>query len=106
MVKMNKKGSDPFGMMMLEQLKTGDVLAEIIERDDDFIDIASRPGLYFSEYKKWDPVEKKAIKLAAERVLDIGCGAGRHAIYLQDKGFDVTGIDISPVRLRFANHEA
>lgn len=30
------------------------------------------------------------------RVLDIGCGAGRHSIYLQGKGYDVTGIDESP----------
>ncbi|MDQ3072457.1 MAG: methyltransferase domain-containing protein [Bacteroidota bacterium] len=29
------------------------------------------------------------------RVLDSGCGRGRHAIYLAGKGFDVTGIDIS-----------
>lgn len=29
------------------------------------------------------------------RLLDIGCGKGRHSIYLASKGFDVTGIDIS-----------
>lgn len=28
-------------------------------------------------------------------VLDLGCGKGRHSIYLQGKGFDVTGIDLS-----------
>jgi SAM-dependent methyltransferase len=31
------------------------------------------------------------------RVLDIGCGAGRHSLYLQGKGFDVLGIDVSPL---------
>ena len=30
------------------------------------------------------------------RVLDIGCGAGRVALWLQLRGFDVTGIDVSP----------
>ena len=30
------------------------------------------------------------------RVLDIGCGAGKHSLHLQEKGFKVTGIDISP----------
>jgi len=36
------------------------------------------------------------LKLPAEsRVLDCGCGRGRHSIYLSEKGFDVAGIDIS-----------
>ena len=29
------------------------------------------------------------------RFLDLGCGKGRHSIYLNKKGFDVTGIDLS-----------
>jgi SAM-dependent methyltransferase len=29
------------------------------------------------------------------RVLDLGCGAGRHARRLASKGFDITGIDLS-----------
>ena len=29
------------------------------------------------------------------RILDIACGKGRHSIYLNKKGFDVTGIDLS-----------
>ena len=31
-----------------------------------------------------------------DSVLDVGCGAGSHSLYLQEKGFDVTSIDISP----------
>lgn len=31
------------------------------------------------------------------KVLDVGCGAGRHSLYLQRKGFDVLGIDASPL---------
>lgn len=29
--------------------------------------------------------------------MDVGCGAGRVGLYLQEKGFDVTGIDNSPM---------
>lgn len=32
--------------------------------------------------------------------MDIGCGAGRHALYLQEQGFDVLGIDNSPLAIR------
>jgi SAM-dependent methyltransferase len=30
----------------------------------------------------------------------VGCGAGRHALYLQKKGFDVLGIDVSPLAVQ------
>ena|SRR3989338_2951346 len=35
------------------------------------------------------------MKTVRGSVLDIGCGAGRHSLYLQGEGFDVTGIDKS-----------
>jgi SAM-dependent methyltransferase len=34
------------------------------------------------------------------KVLDIGCGVGRHSLYLQEKGFDVLGIDNSPLAIK------
>lgn len=36
------------------------------------------------------------------RVLDLACGKGRHARYLAEKGFDVTGLDISDASIAFA----
>ncbi|MGA7270243.1 MAG: class I SAM-dependent methyltransferase [Acidimicrobiia bacterium] len=40
------------------------------------------------------------------RAIDLGCGAGREAIYLADKGFDVIGVDISPTAIRMAEKAA
>jgi len=34
------------------------------------------------------------------RVLDIGCGAGRHSLFLQRRGFKVVGIDVSPLAVK------
>ncbi|HEY6249831.1 MAG TPA: class I SAM-dependent methyltransferase, partial [Candidatus Angelobacter sp.] len=64
--------------------------------DDNLIGTSNWPGRYFGDYSTWLPLEKQAMRLVKGRVLDIGCGAGRHGLYLQQKGFDVTGIDNSP----------
>lgn len=73
---------------------------EIVERDDGLIVAGLGPKFYFLEYKDWDRFEKRAITQVRGRVLDIGCGAGRHALYLQSKGFDVTAIDNSPLAVK------
>jgi SAM-dependent methyltransferase len=36
------------------------------------------------------------------KVLDLGCGRGRHALFLNNLGFDVTGIDIAEENIVFA----
>jgi SAM-dependent methyltransferase len=36
------------------------------------------------------------------KILDLACGKGRHALYLNKKGFDVTGIDLSEESIRYA----
>ena len=36
------------------------------------------------------------------RILDIACGRGRHSIYLNKKGYEVTGIDLSESNVRHA----
>ncbi len=35
-------------------------------------------------------------------VLDLGCGSGRHTVYLAERGFKVYGIDISPRGIKIA----
>lgn len=98
---MLKKAEDAFGRQLLAQYEgRAGTDAEIIEREDGFIATGSHPGLYFSEYKDWSRAERQALRHAAGRVLDVGCGAGRHALYLQSKGLDVTGIDLSPGAVR------
>jgi SAM-dependent methyltransferase len=45
-------------------------------------------------------------KLQPCKTLDLGCGIGNHAIYLAAKGFDVTGVDISPTAIGFAKEKS
>src|SRR5258708_22021104 len=40
------------------------------------------------------------------RILDLPCGQGRHAIELARRGYDVTGVDLSPFLLKIAEERA
>ena len=40
------------------------------------------------------------------RAIDLGCGVGREAIFLAQRGFDVTGVDISPTAVGMAKKAA
>jgi SAM-dependent methyltransferase len=42
-----------------------------------------------------------------DKILDLACGKGRHSVYLNHKGFDVTGVDLSPMNIELAKrHES
>jgi len=49
----------------------------------------------FRSYDEMPIIEQKALDLCKGKVLDIGCGAGSHALYLQNKNLKVKAIDIS-----------
>jgi SAM-dependent methyltransferase len=89
---------DAFGQMLLAYHK-GREAFEVVERDDGLKN-ARNPKVYFSGYGDWHSIEQKAMRLVKGRVLDVGCGAGRHSLYLQEKGFDVLGIDVSPLAIK------
>lgn len=61
----------------------------ISEADD--MDVA----YLFRTYNEMPELEQKALHLAKGKILDVGCGAGSHSLYLQENNFDVTAIDIS-----------
>lgn len=77
---------------------------ETIERSDGLIDPSETlPAGYFAPLKDWNPAERKGIAFAKGRVLDVGCGPGRVALYLQRyRKLKVLGIDSSPLALKVA----
>ena len=67
---------------------------ELVERDDGFLGITDA-RTYFSKPDQLGPLEALACSKATGRVLDIGCGAGRHALAMAARGLDVTGLEPS-----------
>ena len=43
---------------------------------------------------------------SAKRLLDIGCGSGRHLAKLAQRGYQMTGVDLSPEMVAFVEEQA
>lgn len=87
---------DPMGSAINDYYKNGRaahlrVLSSMFEEDE--MPIAH---LFRSE-QEMPQLEKRALTLVRGRVLDVGAGAGCHALALQEHGFEVKAIDVSPL---------
>ncbi|MDT0556703.1 class I SAM-dependent methyltransferase [Patiriisocius hiemis] len=86
--------SDVLGNALLDFYNgnyTEDIITETSVTEEDELPL---PYL-FRSFKEMPPLEQKALQLAKGKVLDVGCGAGSHALYLQQKKHPITAIDIS-----------
>lgn len=87
---------DPMGAAILDFQQYGKaarlrVLSSMFEEDE-------MPVTHlFRSVPEMPVLEQKALQLAKGRVLDIGAGSGCHTLALQEKGFTVKAIDISPL---------
>ncbi len=89
-----------YGQAMLDHLHGGPARFTFV-RDDGFRDPSDARDL-FAGYRDWRPKEREAIRWSKGRVLDIGCGAGRAALFLQRRGLSVVGIDAAPEAVQCA----
>jgi SAM-dependent methyltransferase len=95
---------DAFGNILARCWAAGGhrgVAYEIVERDDGYIG-ATDAASYFGPPSDWSPAEQWGCNQALGRVLDVGCGAGRHAVALRRSGHEVVGIDTSPGAVEIA----
>lgn len=85
---------DLFGQALLDYQNgnyTVDIMTSTSISDEDVLPL---PYL-FRSYAEMPKLEQKALDLAKGSILDVGCGAGSHSLYLQERGLDVKAIDIS-----------
>jgi 2-polyprenyl-3-methyl-5-hydroxy-6-metoxy-1,4-benzoquinol methylase len=86
---------DLFGQAILDYQTNNspeDLITETTISEEDEMSVA----YLFRSHDEMPLMEQKALELARGKVLDVGCGAGSHSLYLQNKrNLHVTSIDIS-----------
>ena len=100
---MNSK-IDPMGRAILDYVKRQGRAAEYLKSrkaarlrvfspmfEEDEIPLRT----LFRNYNSMPEIERKALDMTKGRTLDVGAAAGCHTLVLQERGIDVTAIDIS-----------
>ena len=90
------KDKDPMGAAILDYQTTGKsdtlrILSSMFDEDEMPV------SHLFRSLRDMPLLERKALELSKGKILDVGAGAGCHALVLQKQNKDVTAIDISPL---------
>jgi 2-polyprenyl-3-methyl-5-hydroxy-6-metoxy-1,4-benzoquinol methylase len=93
---------DLFGKALLDYQTNNSpepIITETNISEPDEMDVA----YLFRAYDEMPKIEQKTLEMATGKILDVGCGAGSHSLYLQEKGYDVTSIDLSAHAIEACN---
>lgn len=91
---MNPEAMKPHGVALLDCYHGNKSAVVTFTREDGLKeDLAAA---FFFRDPRQDELEGAALDLCHGHVLDVGAGAGIHSLYLQQRGFMVTSIDVSP----------
>jgi SAM-dependent methyltransferase len=91
---MRQETGDPIGAAIQEYARTKkpkDIIVSSDICDDDIIPVE----VLFRKVEEMPKIEQLALDRCLGKVLDVGAGAGVHALELMDNGMDVMAIDIS-----------
>lgn len=87
---------DVYGAALLDFYKTGQT--EPLLLHNSYGEDEEMPmDLFFREEEDFPELEFIALSLCDGTVLDVGAGVGSHCLYLQNRGFDVTALEISTI---------
>jgi SAM-dependent methyltransferase len=88
---------DAWGTALLDHLEGRDGPTLMLEVENGTGHPALAPAWFFRSYDEWEAWERALIdRVDAGPVLDLGAGAGRAALHLQERGLDVTAVESSP----------
>ena len=90
------KKNDPLGQALIDEWKG--VRKEKLWTDAPNFAPEEFPISYLMRpYRDMPAIEKELLRKAKGRVLDVGAASGSHSLYLQEKGMEVTALEISPL---------
>lgn len=87
--------ADPLGRAMLDYQRGG-LRGDCVARDGDDTNPGAIHGNYFNAREEWPEDTFAVLERLSGPVVDVGCGAGQHALWFQDHGVEVVGVDVSP----------
>ena len=86
---------DAFGQALIAELASGSGTDHhLVERSDGYINELLHSA-YFTEEPDWPAVDQACLDRAHGKILDVGAGAGRATLAAQERGFEVTALDVS-----------
>ncbi len=90
-----KEYLDPLGAACLDYM-LGEKSAQITVQSNIVEDDVLPVEYLFRGFKDMPDLEKKALTISTGKILDVGAGAGSHALYLQQNNKEVYANEISP----------
>ncbi|SDR28703.1 class I SAM-dependent methyltransferase [Natronobacterium texcoconense] len=98
----DRERADPLGRAMLAYQR--DEPGRLLYRDGSRTQDGRVREFYFQPSDEWSDETVGVLERLCdhEPILDVGCGAGQHALWWQDRGVDAVGIDASPGAVRSA----
>lgn len=95
---MIRAADDAFGRALLDYYEDQEEVAPLVlEVQGGRSGAAMSPEWFFRSYPAWEWWDRELLPLIESGpVLDLGCGAGRASLYLEERGLSVTAVDASP----------
>ncbi len=88
---------DVYGDALFDYKEKGELSHPLLLHSS-YGDIEEMPvEVFYRQDEDIPELEFIALSLCDGKVLDVGAGTGVHALYLQEKGFDVTALEISEI---------
>ena len=90
------KNNDPLGQALIDEWKG--VRKEKLWTDAPNFAPEEFPVSYLMRsYRDMPLIEKELLQKSQGRILDVGAASGSHSLYLQEQGFEITALEISPL---------